>query len=337
MRRVGQQTYVKAYTKGYEAGRTPIGNSENDDREYHGTRPDTALYDALSILRYKGIEVGPFPTPQIRRTGTDAISWVENVSKILEMVEEEARIKTADKATGIASAYKLSPVTRESAPIWDFEEGRDTDDIEDETSDEERYSKVLVYRQDEAGINRKLAEAAIDNRGHRVPFRSAIPVPMSEDSTDSGYAVAYEEAMRRGRNDVGITVPTAYPPFFLDRGAITSATTKEYLTEGVRNASHSFRLTSVSVDALNRKGQVSGEGIRTNVEVVPLKRARFASSGGFVRPLFGFDTDAAAYFDTSLPWFHLDPETGEAVFDINVAQKYGVAITQEGDTVIVSG
>ena len=317
-------TLLTAATAGYEASRVPIGEDPRDDREYAGTRPDTAAYDLLSALPYKGMELGGVATPVLNKRGEDRYKWTMYRKAAVEDVEGEARIAVRDLATNVAALYPIAPVDRSRSPVWRVEEGRDTEEVGADTPEGERYSRVQAYREEEGGVHRPAGQAEIDNRGHAVHPASAYMMALSTDDEDQGFEAAYAEAIRQGRNDAAVSAELAYPPFFLSRGEELGATLRGNVDDGTLLEHFVFRLDSFSVDVLGIKGSVAGEGAPTGIERLELARKEFASPRGVVRPLWGRDTDGAGYVNEALPWVAFDPATGEGVIYPEIAARYRV-------------
>lgn len=65
-----------------------------------------------------------------------------------------------------------------------------------------------------------------------------------------------------------------------------------------------------------------------------LAELRRRRSSGFMRLLWGRDTDGVFYLDTILPWVSRDPD-GVLVVDSEIAARYGVSIYRDASGVII--
>lgn len=323
-------TRLVAATSGYESSRTPIGEGPADDREYSKTRPDTALYDLLSGLPYAGLELGGVSGPSITKRGADRYPWTMYRKAAVEDIEGEARVAVRDLAVNVAALYRVAPVDRQRAPVWEIEETRDTEEVGDDTPEGERYARVRAYREAEGGgaggEHSPAGVAEIDNRGHAVYNGSAYMMSLSSEDNDEGFESAYSEAVRQGRNDAGISAELAYPPFFLSRGEELRATLRGNVEDHTLLEHFLFRMDAFNVDVLGIKGSVSGEGAPVGVERVRTAKTIFPRTGGVLRPLWGRDTDGGPFVNEALPWVAFDAKTGEGIVYPGVAERSNVTI-----------
>ncbi|MDP9439741.1 MAG: hypothetical protein M3P49_13540 [Actinomycetota bacterium] len=280
--RTGILTNITAGTEGYEAERTPLGESKADDREFVGFRPDTVLYGVLSTLPYAGIEMPRMDEPVLYARKPDNFSWTRSVKEVVEWVEEQAELRAADTPWNVASAYPLRPASGEA--VWDFEQDRDFGhgDLAEETPEDERYYRVIVVRLEPDGTETKLAVAEVDNGERRVNPRSAKILPYEAENPDgtqntrSAYAIAYEEAQRLSGASVGVSVSLNWPMFFGTRGESFSAVAKDRHSGMLVSTRYLYRADKISVDAVSKTSTVSGEGRVVSVEEESVEGPAFA-------------------------------------------------------------
>ena len=349
----GRRGYsITAATGGYEAERTPLGEGPADDVEFAKVAPGMGLFDTMMKLRrrYAGYEIGPFEKPLLDRRGADRFTWNQYVKEVADYCAEIGKFVIADTPTNVAFAYLMRGVDREEKAAWNFEQGIDCDEVGDETPDGERYHRVVVHSQpDPAGKIHKLAEAEVNNHGYDV-FPSSVlmhaldpdPEVPGEPRTDpdSAWVTAYRLARQVGRNDTEVTVDPNYPPFFVRRGDVMTATGKEFKIRQARGMDRAypgptgtltllryiFRVENFQVDALEMSGSVSGEGLLVGIEQTDMELPNFDRRS--VAPAWGLLPDTnTAYFDESLRWIRrINSDTAE--IDTEKAREDGVEIEE---------
>lgn len=340
--RTGGFTAIEAYTAGYEADRQPIGESSADDVTLSGARPDYALYTLLKALPYAGLEIGPFPTPNINRSGDDRFRWWRYALECAQDVAGEAEIALADTPLNYARAYPLSPVAKDTPPEWEFAEPVDADygGVSDETAGNsdagEKYARIIGFRE---STDLKLSERRIDNRDHRVNPKSAFIMPFSADDTVSAYEQVASKADALGRDDRKVTVAANYPGFWLSRGSVVGASARDLsgeLTEGVTLlSSFLYRASSVQVDVSGMRSTIAGTGpVLAEVEV-PVEDRRVKTFGGFRKPLIGNAPEGGKYFSSELGWVSYDPEEGLMFYPERSAPYIVTYDPQEG--ILING
>lgn len=336
VRREGPDTFVTAATQGYEAARTPLGQTKADDREFIGFRPDTVLYDCLSVLEYDGIELPRIAEP-VLYARDEPFSWTTYVSEPVAWCEEQAQLKAVDHPVNVASAYALKP---SGTPVWSFEQGEDFDHgaLTDETSEGERYAWVVVTRLEGAestteGTHTKLAEAKVDNGDRRVNPKSVLFVPYDATNASetqnvkSAYAIAFEEAERQSSLPTQNSVELGYPPFWLTRGDGVSGATREYLPTLELSSRFLWRADSVVVNAIAKTGRVAGEGRLEATAEEPITVPSFRAHGGIVPAMLGFDSAGNPYALQELPGLY-EIDEGTVEFDSSVT-GLSVEVTEE--------
>lgn len=335
--RGGGTTYVEAYTGGYEAARTPVGESPAEDVFLRGSRPDDALYNLLRGLPYSGMELGPFPEPRIWRDGDNKFMWHRYKMECAQDVAEEAELVLADSPQNVAGAYPLSPVSRDAGPAWEFAEHEDTasggvsDGTPGDDQGGERYARVIAVLND---LN--LGELGVENFGRKVWARSAYILDEITEEADA-HGALFRRAVALSRDDRSVSVEAEYPAFWLARGSVIGATATDLtgdLSGGIRVVSRFlFRASSFSVNVSDLRSSLSGIGPLLSEKEVPAFERKVFGGFGVERPVIG--RSAGLYFSSRLGWVFSDPNEG-LVFHPDKSAPYTVTRDpQEG--VIVRG
>lgn len=338
---------IECQTPAYEWSRTPVGA----DQEWLNTPATLVAFSALSALSqmYRSIEIPQsVAEPTVTALGSDRVGTYDYISDAVELAEggSERLRRVFDTALSVATAYPETPVSGE--PLWTVREGEDCPfgAVEVEPVDGERYYSVAVMRRTEAGVTEELARVKVENGDARVNPASCLVLEYSEGRAGetaeersgvvtSAYQMAFNEAMRRGKDARKLSVPLIYRPYWIERGSLVEVETRRFTGQfpedsGVRGSvvsTYLVRVVGYTWGEGQAEAKLEAEGILVS-EVFAAEAGAFAArlDAPTTNALWGIRYDGEQYVDTRLPWVR--HENGSTYLDTEIAGFHKVDIQE---------
>ncbi len=190
-------TTVEAYTES-----TWLAEQENG-REvvWSGIAPRRAMHEAVSGLRYPGLDLDAVPTtPELYRESPRLFEADAKRSERLQVLRDEARVAFFDGPDGTGTGATLAGLSVPGDPVRSYVVGRDVRPgaFRPTPKFKGRFFAVVVRAEDPEGGVQTLRRIPVDNRGVYVPEHVVYPVEAT-DATPLGIARALDTGLSVAR------------------------------------------------------------------------------------------------------------------------------------------